>query len=95
MCGNHAVHTKAGVGRLQIENSLAVLGDGGRSPAFVSQLRLSKFIKALIVAFFDPLYSSIRVLLCGCLRLADSTFDPASDSSLQAAFDSRFDSIQR
>ena len=30
--GNHTVHTKDGVGRLQIENTLAVLGDGGRYP---------------------------------------------------------------
>ena len=94
-CDNHGIHTKHGVRLIRMETTWAVLGDAGRSPAFVSQLRLSKFIKALIVAFFDPLYSSIRVLLCGCLRLADSTFDPASDSSLQAAFDSRFDSIQR
>ena len=28
---NHAVHTKDGVGFLQIENQTAVLGDGGRS----------------------------------------------------------------
>ena len=92
---NKTMHAKPPTARVLNRRSLRRLGDRRRSPAFVSQLRLSKFIKALIVAFFDPLYSSIRVLLCGCLRLADSTFDPASDSSLQAAFDSRFDSIQR
>ena len=80
--------------RFQVEHQPRRPGYARRSPAFISQLRLSKFIKVLIVAFFDPLYSGIRVLLCGCLRLANITFDPARDSSLQAAFDSRFDSIQ-
>ena len=28
---NHAIHTKDGVARLQMETTLAVLGDGGRS----------------------------------------------------------------
>ena len=83
-----------GVADFGMEDTRRDLGQHHRSPAFISQLRLSKFIKVLIVAFFDPLYSGIRVLLCGCLRLANITFDPARDSSLQAAFDSRFDSIQ-
>lgn len=29
---NHAVHTEDGIGRLQVENQLAVPGDGNRYP---------------------------------------------------------------
>jgi len=31
-CDNHAIHTKDGVEHLQMETTLAVLGDAGRYP---------------------------------------------------------------